>query len=130
MIRVYLSGAMRGRPRYNFPMFAEWAERLRKAGYEVYSPAEADVALGFNPDLPMDQQAPAEAFTPEAFIRRDVEAVLAADVIGLLPDTEGSVGTRAEVAVAKWAGKPVFEVAYLEGHANIVRAACLVAAVA
>lgn len=114
MIRVYLSGAMRGRPLYNFPLFQHWAYRLRKQGFEVHSPADADLALGFDPTLPMEDQEPAELFTAEAFIRRDVDAVLNADVLALLPDTAGSIGTAAEIAIARWADKVIDSVSNLE----------------
>lgn len=112
MTRVYLSGAMRGRPLYNWPLFQHWAYRLRKVGFDVVSPAEMDQEMGMDPELPTDQQG----FTNRGFIERDIPAVLDADVLGLLPDYQGSVGTAAEIAIARWAEKPVIDVAVLESY--------------
>lgn len=43
---------MRGYPRFNFPAFEAAAKRLREEGHVVLSPAERDLAEGFDPDNP------------------------------------------------------------------------------
>ena len=49
--RIYLSGAMRGFPRNNFPAFDHAARLLRYDGYEVFSPADNDrIICGWAPD--------------------------------------------------------------------------------
>lgn len=39
-IKVYLCGPMTGEPQFNYPLFNQTAAEWRKAGYEVFNPAE------------------------------------------------------------------------------------------
>lgn len=93
-MKVYLAGPMRGYPRFNFDAFAEARERLRSAGFEVLCPAENGLAMGFDPDAPLDPQHLRDAF------RWDVQAVLDADGLVLLPGWEQSEGASLEVHIA------------------------------
>ena len=45
---IYLIGPMRGIPLYNFPAFDDAADRWRKHGWTVISPAELDREAGFD----------------------------------------------------------------------------------
>lgn len=94
---------MTGYPRWNFDAFERGASALRSAGFEVLSPAESDLAEGFDPD------APADLFTREhliAALRRDVELVLNSDGVALLDGWRHSKGALAERALARAAGIP------------------------
>lgn len=102
-MRLYLAGPMTGYPRWNFDAFERGASALRSAGFDVVSPAETDLAEGFDPD------APAELFTREhllAALRRDAELVLASDGVALLDGWRHSKGALAERALARAAGLP------------------------
>jgi hypothetical protein len=51
-----------------------------------------------------------EGFDLAACIRRDVDAVLRCDALVFLPgDWSASIGCKSEFAVARWAGKPVYQ---------------------
>ena len=104
MTRIYVAGPMTGYPRWNFDAFAEATEKLRAAGYEVVSPAENDLALGFDPD------APVEDFTEDDYteaLQRDLEIIQTVDAIALLPGWHRSRGANVEVRLAKMLGLPV-----------------------
>jgi len=106
-MKLYLAGPMTGFPRWNFDAFEAGAERLRLAGFEVVSPAELDLADGFDPD------APAHLFTRDDLLRalrRDFELVLQSDGVALLDDWTRSKGATAEQAVARAAGIPAHHI--------------------
>ena len=100
--KVYVAGPMRGYPDFNFPAFDAAAGKLRAEGWDVVSPAEHDRSLGF------DETAGAvdADFLVKAFAW-DVEQILAADAIYLLPGWENSEGATLEHAVAKSTGKEI-----------------------
>lgn len=100
---AYLAGKMRGIPKFNFPAFDAAAKDLREQGWEIISPADIDREHGFDPEKHDESY-----FPMNILIRRDIEAVLKQDAIILLPGWEKSVGANAELAVAKWAGKPAY----------------------
>ncbi len=93
---------MRGYPRFNFDAFAEAAARLRALGHEVLSPAENDLAMGFDPDGPL------EALDLPAAFRWDVQALLSADAVALMPKWHMSEGARLEFDIAKAIGTPAY----------------------
>ena len=109
---VYLVGRMRGIPYYNFPLFDKVRTALTKAGFQVISPADLDRDVGFDAmNLPPDSDwnALPENFSLEACIRRDVDAALRCNIVLILSrDWDVSSGSRAEIAVVKWAMKPVY----------------------
>lgn len=91
---------MRGYPQYNFPAFHEAALQLREAGYEVVSPAEMDLDLGFDPNDEGD-------FTEEMYhaaMRRDIETLLTVDGVALLHGWRKSRGANVEHDVARALG--------------------------
>jgi len=100
-MKIYVAGPMTGYPRWNFDAFARATALLRESGYEVVSPAEIDLSLGFDPD------APAENYTPAAYqaaMRRDVEALLAVDAVALLPGWSASRGAKLEATIGNALG--------------------------
>jgi nucleoside 2-deoxyribosyltransferase len=99
--RLYLAGPMTGYPRWNFDAFERGASALRSAGFQVLSPAEVDLAEGFDPD------APEHLFTNEQLrlaLLRDCEMVLNSDGVALLDGWRDSKGAMAERALARAAG--------------------------
>lgn len=102
MTTAYVAGPMRGYHHFNFPAFAEAAEQLRKWGYIVLSPAERDIAEGFDPTLNS-----LDGFNVEEALAADFQMILQSDVIVLLPGWEKSRGARAERFVAEMVGKNV-----------------------
>jgi hypothetical protein len=110
---VYTAGRMRGILYYNFPAFDAARDALQARGHTVISPADLDREHGFDAmTLPPDydwNRIP-EGFDLAACIRRDVDAVLRCDALVFLPgDWTASIGCKSEFAVARWAGKPVYQ---------------------
>lgn len=103
----YIAGPMAGIPGFNFPAFEEAAAALRGGGFDVISPAEEDVFLGF---LPGSDKA-ASTVTPEAragYMRRDIPIVLSVDGVVMLPGWINSIGAVVEFVTARAIGVPVF----------------------
>lgn len=100
MTSLYLAGPMRGYRYYNFSTFLQAAEDLRRDGLEVVSPAELDLAEGFNPTLSME----AQGFSRDEAMRRDIQALLTVHAVGFLPGSGASPGARAEFVVAQALG--------------------------
>jgi hypothetical protein len=99
---AYVAGPMRGCLDFNFPSFQIAAAALRRVGWTVLSPAERDLAEGFDPTLNT-----LEGFDVEAAMADDFAMILEADAIVLLPGWEQSKGARAERFVAEKVGKHV-----------------------
>lgn len=109
---VYVAGPMRGYARFNFAAFEDACTRLRAAGYIVLSPHEHDLDYGFNPDASLESQG----FDLKDALRWDIDAVLNADKVAVLPGWEHSTGANAEIAVATAAGIPWAKVEELCGE--------------
>lgn len=94
---LYLAGAMRGMPEHGFPLFSEYAGKLRRAGYQVISPAESP--------------PPNAAFPPGRAdcMRHDLLIVAVVDGVAVLPNWQESPGARLEVACAWAFDIPVYE---------------------
>lgn len=90
---IYLSGPMTGIPDYNYPAFREASKKLRDFGQVVFDPSEA---FDGRTDLPK-----------EVYMRKDIEMILKADVVALLPGWQNSSGAQLEVEVAKQCGIPI-----------------------
>jgi len=103
---IYLAGAMRGRPQWNFPAFDEALARWEFAGWTVYSPAAVDRALGF--DEYDDRQEVDIDFVNRA-LRLDLILLESADAIALLPGWEESTGATVELAFAQFHRLKVFD---------------------
>lgn len=102
-MRLYLAGPMTGKPRWNFDAFEKAAAELRAAGFEVVSPAEADLEAGFDPDAPVADFTLGDL---RAALARDVQLVLESDGVALLPGWIDSKGAWAEYALAAAARIP------------------------
>src|SRR5688572_21466493 len=91
--RLYLAGPMRGIPEFNFPAFADATKRLREYGFEVWSPAEEDIAQdGFDPTKD-------KALEMSHYMKRDLPEVCNSDAVAVLPGWEKSKGASLEVHV-------------------------------
>lgn len=93
--KFYIAGPMRGIPKSNRPAFIEAAQRLRGAGYEVFSPAEISQGEATN-----------EAFA--GAMRELLPELLKCDAVAVLPGWAKSEGAKLEVLVALSTGKPVY----------------------
>jgi hypothetical protein len=103
--RIYLAGAMRGRPRWNWPLFENWTKALRAQGYDVVSPVELDQADGVL-EPPEDGAAPPDSDSAR-YLLRDLEAITTCDAVVVLPDSADSRGVQTEVNFARAIGKQV-----------------------
>lgn len=112
MAKVYIAGRMRGVPFFNFPEFDRVAEKFRRDGHEVFSPAEHDRdELGLNPG-----NYPSGDFSDQLWTREEIDsfmrlalgwdtwAIAQCDWFVILPDSENSSGTAVELALAKLLG--------------------------
>ena len=95
-MKLYLSGPMRHHAQLNRPLFNAVARELELLGFDVFNPAEEDIALG--------DEAPAEFYAA-----RDTEAILDRKAIAVLPGWEESTGAKAEVALTLWCGFPIYD---------------------
>jgi nucleoside 2-deoxyribosyltransferase len=95
-MKIYLAGPMRGKPRFNFGEFARAAKWLRNQGHEVVSPAELDLAEGFDPSNPGEISK--ERY--ESWMKRDFAAIEKCDTIALLPGWRMSEGAMREYEFA------------------------------
>lgn len=92
---LYLAGQMRGKENLNFDAFAEYAEKLRDAGFVVINPAEK--VDGYK-DLPR-----------EWFMEYSVKQIMMADAVAVMPSWEDSPGAKIEAWLAQQLSKPVVE---------------------
>lgn len=112
--KVYISGPMRGIPYFNFPLFDEVKDYFLNLGWTVFSPADHDRELGHDGLSSGDERDVAELLgapkgtlaDQRAFARWDLDRILEADLVVLLPGWTQSVGATAEHAVAKWVRVP------------------------
>lgn len=100
---VYVCGPMRNYPRFNFAAFDRAVRTLTRRGYAVFSPADMDRAMGFDPSKPDPD------FNMHLAIRRDMDAILKSKAVVCLPGWRKSVGARAEREIARWADIPCYE---------------------
>ena len=104
MARIYVAGPMRFYAEHNFPAFDAAAKELRRAGWEVVSPAE------------LDRLAHVHEFTdplPPGFLRqamkRDLASICDCDALCLLPGWEQSAGSQVELTLAKFLGLTIYD---------------------
>ena len=97
---------MRSRPQFNLPAFDSAKARWEFAGWQVYSPAAVDRALGF--DEYDDDQSVDRDFCERA-MRLDLILVESSDAIALLPGWQESSGAAVELSYALFLGRRVYD---------------------
>lgn len=102
--KAYISGPMTGLPDFNFPAFHAAEAKLKACGWEPLNPARE---FGGAQDLPR-----------QLYMRRDIELVLKADILVMIPGWEHSRGAAFEVMVAENIGIPAIELDALEKGFN------------
>jgi hypothetical protein len=96
---------MRGYDLYNFPAFDAYADKLRKEGWKVISPADLDRQHGFDPAQDHPEVTPKMM---REMIKRDVEAICdQCDKIFLMPGWQMSKGVAVELSLAHFLDMPV-----------------------
>lgn len=110
---AYVGGPMRGYADFNFPLFDAVAADLRDYFFiEVYNPAEHDREV--YPDIASWEGFASGAiercpqFDFHAAMLWDLNAVLKADALVLLPGWENSTGANHERYVAEVCGKHIY----------------------
>jgi hypothetical protein len=105
-VKIYLAGPMRGIPEFNFPAFHRAAAKLRAAGHEVFSPAEADIKV-YGKDISQGNETGSEAkveaehgVTIRDCMKRDAVWICdEGEAICMLPGWQNSKGAKAEKAL-------------------------------
>ncbi len=92
---IYISGPMSGHEQFNYPAFDEAAHNLAAAGWSVINPANN---FGGDHDRPRAD-----------YMRLDMQHVLDADAIALLPGWGGSAGACLEAMMGLELGLPFFD---------------------
>lgn len=109
---MYVSGPMRGYPKFNFPVFDAVAAFLRSEGYDVDNPAEHDRET--QPGIEQwDGFAEGDIsrcplFDYSTAMQWDLACVAQDQGIVLLPGWEASTGVRIERFVAEHTGSAIF----------------------
>ena len=109
---VYIAGPMRSIPHFNFPAFDAARDKLAQMGYNVVSPADLDRDEGFDAMLMRDDSdwnVIPDGLNERDIVERDVDAVMDCDELVRLTGWESSTGAKAEVALAVWMGKKVWD---------------------
>lgn len=106
-MKLYLAGPMRGKPFFNFPEFDKAAEALRKAGHEVFNPAERDRSAhgdiaSTNVKGDENEATKEYGFNLREALAADMKFICEeAEGIALLPGWELSKGALAELATSR-----------------------------
>jgi len=90
-MKVYIAGPMADYVGYNYAAFDHAARSLRAHGYEVYSPAEANIAEHYEPG----EIIPEHHY--ERLMRRNIAELGMCDEIFLLRGWESSKGAKIEL---------------------------------
>lgn len=102
---VYLSGPMRGIPRFNFPAFYEAEAFLGRLGMDVVNPAKHDIQMYPDieswPGFETGDIAQCPQFDVRRAIMWDLEQVADCTSIAVLPGWQSSKGANLEVSLAR-----------------------------
>jgi hypothetical protein len=117
--QIYIAGPMSGYPDWNYPAFHAAADKLRKEGWTVHSPAEKDIEAGY---VDPESQATGDTassiangyFNPREAYMWDIEKVIHGDGIYMLKGWQFSPGAMGEHAAAVFMKKhvPDYEIIY------------------
>jgi hypothetical protein len=101
-MRIYLSGKMTGLKDNGFPLFNEWAEKLRAKGHQVLNPAENDAGKVLR--------------SRTDYLKTDLLHLVGGcvDAVAVLPNWRNSRGAKLEVLVASEVGIPILHVETLK----------------
>lgn len=113
--KVYIAGPMRGIPEWNFPAFEQAEKRWIDKGWQAFSPAAMDKALGYDPNEPCVKEH------LQHVILADIAAIFAADAIALLSGWEKSMGVAVELSLAQFLSMPVYCAETMEEMSPITR---------
>lgn len=103
-LTIYLAGPMSGIDQFNFPAFHSASKDLRKRGFTVISPAEHDESIGFDPT-----KNSLECFDLHDAMRWDINSILSADAVVVLPGWRSSTGVNIETTVARAIGISILD---------------------
>jgi nucleoside 2-deoxyribosyltransferase len=108
-MKLYLAGPMTGIKYFNAPAFADAAFRLRLVGFEVFNPAENDIANGIElGKFDGTENLSEHGFSLRDILKQDLTWICDnADGIAVLDDFRRSKGVAAELALAHALGIPV-----------------------
>lgn len=99
MAKCYIAGPMTGYLEFNYPAFHRAADRLRKMGFQVVSPAELNPITA---NLEVNEEYHTKHYP--SFMRRDIAALIECDHILLLDGWERSKGASLERHIAEVLG--------------------------
>lgn len=104
---MYLAGPMRGYPELNFPQHLAVAKRIREiTNIQVLSPAEEDIALGFDPN----EDVNLDSTFLRACLVRNAQLIAQSDAVLMLPGWQLSDGCQQEAWCCILAGIPLYEI--------------------
>lgn len=113
---IYISGPMTGKELLNFPAFFEAEKALSEKGYTVLNPASSSLKIlskKLGCTINEDNYQRYITFFDETdrpiYMQNDIEHVLDADAIALLPGWWTSRGAIVEMKVARECGKLIYE---------------------
>jgi hypothetical protein len=101
----------------NFERFIQAAALLRASGINIISPAEGDLSVGLSHENWTDQRWERGGKLIRSALLRDSRVILLkCNLVIVLEGWERSRGARAEVAIARAIGIPVFEISFNKTH--------------
>lgn len=117
--KIYIAGPMSGYPEFNFPAFFEAEKYLREGGWEVINPAAKSQEADLDPDAFVtgdNVKVIEKGFDFRKCYLWDMEQVIYADAIHMLPGWQYSPGACGEHAAAVTMKKhyPEYEIYYGE----------------
>jgi hypothetical protein len=96
-MKFYISGAMSGLPKSNFPAFNKASEALQRAGYGVYNPTGG-------------RETPDPSASRTETFRAHLKELLECDAIAVLMGWASSEGAKVEMATAVVAGLETYAI--------------------